>query len=339
MNYILFTFIFFIILFLYLHIFHHLKISKDLEVYSIVNPTKNELEEICDVRQPVVFTLEEPILTDINIEYVQKNYGAFDINIQNYEREDKNINYMENVPFIFNEAIEFLKLDADITNKGFISNKNKDFLEETTIIKKFKQNDYFLRPPLVSSCEYDLLFGCKNSITKLQYNLNYRNFFLCLDGSITIRVVSPTYKKYMDHKNNYLDFEFYSPINVWNIQDQYKNSFDKIKTMDIVLKKGDVVYIPAYWYYSIHFTELSTIASFNYRTYMNSIAISPELCIYFLQNQNVKRQTHRKYYNTVDEKQNTQNDEIEITQNDEIENTQNDEITRQIIEDKHIVQS
>lgn len=296
MNIFLFVFIFCLILFLYLHIFYHLKISRDLEVYSIVNPNKSKLEEICDIRQPVVFTLEDPFLNDVNLEYIQQNYGAFDVNVSSYETDDKlNNNYMDSVPFVMNEALEFLKLDAQDNKKGFISNKNKDFLQETTLVKKFKQNDYFLRPPMVSVCDYDIMIGSKNSNTKLLYELNYRNYFICLDGRVTIRVVSPTYKKYMNHQNNYLDFEFYSPLNVWDIQPQFKNDFDKVKTMDITLNKGDAVYIPAYWYYSIKFDELSSLASFKYRTYMNNIAILPELFMYFLQNNNVKRKTFINY--------------------------------------------
>lgn len=296
MNVFIFIFIFCLILFLYLHVFYHLKISNDLEVYSVVNPTKEKLEEICDIRQPVVFTLENPILTDIDLEYIQKNYGAFDINIINSEIDENNNNiYSDGLPFILNEAIEFLKIDADEDKKGFMSIKNNDFLQETTLIKKFKKNDYFLRPPLVSTCYYDIIFGCKNSTTKLLYDVNYRNYFMCLDGKITIRVVSPTYKKYMNHESNYLDFEFYSPLNVWNIQSQYKNQFDKVKTMDIVLNKGDIVYIPAYWYYSILFNDQSSIATFKYRTYMNTFAILPELSMYFLQNNNIKRKTFTNY--------------------------------------------
>jgi hypothetical protein len=305
MNIFLFIFIFCLILFLYLHVFYHLKISKDLEVYSVVNPNKTKLEEICNIRQPVVFTLEEPILKDLNLEHIQKNYGAFDVNVISYETDEtNNNNYMSSVPFILNEAFEFLNIDSEENNKGFISCKNKDFIQETTLIKKFKKDDYILRPPMVSVCDYDIIMGCKNSKTKLLYELNYRNYFMCLDGRVTIRVVSPTYKKYMDHQNNYLDFEFYSPLNVWDIQPQYKNDFDKVKTMDITLNKGDVAYIPAYWYYSIHFEDLSSLASFKYRTYMNNIAILPELCMYFLQNNNVKHKTYVKYDKNSENKRN-----------------------------------
>jgi hypothetical protein len=47
------------VLFLYLHIHFHLKRSNDLEVYEIDDPSKDKLEEICDIRQPVIFDFEE----------------------------------------------------------------------------------------------------------------------------------------------------------------------------------------------------------------------------------------------------------------------------------------
>ena len=47
-------FVFCVILFLYLHINYHLKCSNDLEVYTIERPSKDKLEEICDLRQPVI---------------------------------------------------------------------------------------------------------------------------------------------------------------------------------------------------------------------------------------------------------------------------------------------
>ena len=46
------------ILFLYIHIYFHLKTSDDLEVYEIDKPSKDKLEEICDLRQPVVFNFQ-----------------------------------------------------------------------------------------------------------------------------------------------------------------------------------------------------------------------------------------------------------------------------------------
>ena len=57
--------IFCIVLFLYIHINFHLKVSDDLEVYEIDQPSKEKLEEICDLRQPVIF------------DYDLGDYGSF----------------------------------------------------------------------------------------------------------------------------------------------------------------------------------------------------------------------------------------------------------------------
>ena len=48
-------FIFCLVLFIYLHIQFHLKTSEDLEMYEVEQPSKDKLEEICDLRQPVLF--------------------------------------------------------------------------------------------------------------------------------------------------------------------------------------------------------------------------------------------------------------------------------------------
>ena len=55
MNIILKLLIFCIVLFIYIHICFYLKTSDDLEVYEIEQFSKSKLEDICDLRQPVVF--------------------------------------------------------------------------------------------------------------------------------------------------------------------------------------------------------------------------------------------------------------------------------------------
>ena len=44
--------VFTVVLFFYLHIQFHLKTSNDLEVYELDSPSKETLEEVCDLRQP-----------------------------------------------------------------------------------------------------------------------------------------------------------------------------------------------------------------------------------------------------------------------------------------------
>ena len=57
------VFIFCLVLFIYLHIQFHLKTGEDLEMYEIEQPSKDKLEEICDLRQPVLFDFDSQKIT------------------------------------------------------------------------------------------------------------------------------------------------------------------------------------------------------------------------------------------------------------------------------------
>lgn len=295
MNYLISFFIFCLVLFLYLHIYYQLKTSNDLEVFTIQNPSKDKLEEICDIRQPVIFDFDSGEISEsCNLSFTDDTYNAFDIKIRDVNNRDKNSELY--IPLLFSEAIKLFQNDDE---KKYISENNSDFLEETGLVKTYKYNDSFLRPPLVSNCKYDFLCGSKNTCTPLRYNLNYRNFYYVTDGEIKLKLIVPQNSKYLYPEKDYENFEFLSPVNVWDVQNKYKADFNKVKVLDIVLKKGTMIYIPAYWWYSMKFEELSSIAVFKYRTYMNTVAILPEILMSILQKQNVKRETVQKVENSI----------------------------------------
>tara|TARA_A100001234_G_C12599366_1_gene374268 strand:- start:76 stop:924 length:849 start_codon:yes stop_codon:yes gene_type:complete len=264
-----------------------LKTSNDLEVFTIQNPSKNKLEEICDIRQPVLFDYNsEEILETCNFSFIDDTYSAFDIKIRDTKNTDKESE--KYIPLLFSEAIKLFQNDED---SKYITENNREFLDETGMVKTYKYNDSFLRPPLVSNCKYDLLCGSKNTTTPLRYNLNYRNFYYVTDGEITLKLIVPNNSKYLYPEKDYENFEFSSPVDVWNVQNKYRADFNKVKVLDLVLKKGSMIYIPAYWWYSIKFNTISSIAVFQYRTYMNTLAIMPDIMMSFLQSQNIKRES------------------------------------------------
>lgn len=283
--------IFCIVLFLYLHIYFQLKTSNDLEVYEIEQPSKEKLEEICDLRQPVIFDYQnESLLETCKLSQITEHYGAFDIKVRNVKEVDDNTDL--HIPVTLRAALSLFSGDKDAK---YVSEKNGDFLEETGMIKNYKYNDAFLRPPMVSNCFYDFLTGSQNTETVLQYSVNYRNFYLVTHGVIKIKLIPPKSARYLYPIEDYENFEFRSPLNPWVIQRQYKADFDKIKTLEIELTPGKIIYIPAYWWYSIKFVEpLSSICVFKYRTYMNTVAILPKLCMKTLQRQNTKREVVKK---------------------------------------------
>ena len=283
--------IFCIVLFLYLHIYFQLKTSNDLEVYEIEQPSKEKLEEICDLRQPVIFDYQnDSLLETCKLSQITEHYSAFDVKVRNVKEVDDNTDL--HIPVTLKAALSLLSGDKDAK---YVSEKNGDFLEETGIIKNYKYNDAFLRPPMVSNCFYDFLTGSQNTETILQYSVNYRNFYLVTHGIIKIKLIPPKSARYLYPVEDYENFEFRSPLNPWNIQRQYKADFDKIKTLEIELTPGKIIYIPAYWWYSIKFVEpLSSVCVFKYRTYMNTVAILPKLCMKTLQRQNTKREVVKK---------------------------------------------
>jgi hypothetical protein len=101
----------------------------------------------------------------------------------------------------------------------------------------------------------------------------------------------PWLKKHPDNlrKNviiNTVDYRFCDDIDFQKVITKY--GIENVKFIDIVVEKGNMIYIPPYWLYSIQFIETSTIISFKYRTYMNLLAILPHLFIQMLQLQNIK---------------------------------------------------
>ena len=327
-------FIFCVILFFYLHIQFHLKTSDDLEIYEIEQASKDKMEEICDLRQPVLFDLpsvedSDKISNTTNKQYLLDNYPVFEIKIR--DTYDTNLDSNMCVPLPLHLAA---KLFDEDTNSTYFSEGNTDFLQETGVIKNMSYNDEFLRPSLVSNCYYDILMASANVETPFRYDLNYRNYYIVTQGSVKIKLSPPKSIKYLYPISDYENFEFKSPVNPWAPQTKYKADFDKIKCLEIILTPGRFLFIPAYWWYTFKFERNTSISCFKYRTYMNNIAITPKICMYALQNQNVERKIAKQIDIKQLQKQNKEsNDSTSIDQLTNIpvlENNNNQEFHNEI---------
>jgi hypothetical protein len=297
MNIIYIILIFCSVLFLYLHIYFQLKTSDDLEIYEIDYPSKDKLEEICNLRQPVLFDYNnERLLESCQRKTILDTYGAFDVKIRNIKQSSDDNLY---VPIAFSNALSVIGGDTDM--KYMVEN-NADFLEETGLLKSYRYNDAFLRPAMVSHCSYDFTMAGEGLKTPFKYEINFRNYILVTEGSIKVKLAPPKSTKYLNPVNDYENLEFTSPINPWHVQSKYKADFDKVKCLDIRLKKGQILFLPAYWWYSIVFGKETSLCTFKYRTYMNTMAILPKLVMRLLQSQNVKRNNVKQ----VEEKDKTE---------------------------------
>jgi len=284
---IIFCFIFCIILFLYLHIQFHLKTSDELEIYEIDQVSKEKLEEICDLRQPVLLDGDEDLQKMIDATNKAKllnTYPIFEVKIidTQHQNNDDDIS----LPLHLQMAEKLFKED---TAGRYFSESNVDFLNDTGVVKNLSYNDSFLRPPLVSNRYYDVVIGSSGVETPFRYDLNYRNYYFVTQGTVNVKLSPPKSGRYLYPIMDYENFEFRSPINPWSPQTKYAADFDKIKCLDIVLVPGRVLFIPAYWWYSFKLGENSSMGCLKYRTYLNNVAISPHIFMYALQNQNVER--------------------------------------------------
>ena len=277
MNYLISFITFSIVLFFYIHINHHYKTSNDLEIYNIENPSRDRLEEVCNLKQPFVFKFYNEDLMDIfTFNYLSKKFGQFDINIRKIDDYDEDTELY--LPFS-------IKRSEKLFNKksSYITENNGDFISETGLIRYLNQNDENLKPPLCSNCFYDFIYGSNETCTPLRYSINYRNYILVTNGTAHIKLVCPEDKKYLNHEKDYDNFEFRSKLDLWKCGDE-----TKLRILDVTLNRGDIFYIPSYWWYTIKFNKNTNICTFQYRTYMNNIAILPELTLHFFQKQNTK---------------------------------------------------
>jgi hypothetical protein len=279
------VFIFCIVLFLYLHIQFHLKTSDELEVYEIEQYSKPKMEEICDLRQPVLFDLDITtcqIVDSTKKDTIIENYAAFEVKMRN--QNDPDMVTPDYLPLLLKEA---QKLCEEDKTSSYLSENNAEFLTETGVSKHFQYNDENLRPPMVSNCYYDFMFGAQDVITPFRYEINYRNYFMVNQGELRVKMSPPKNAKYLSERKDYETLEFVSPVNPWSPSAEHKADFEKVKCLEIVLKPGKCLHIPAYWWYSFKFNKDTGVSSCKYRTYMNNAAVSPHIGMYLLQNQNV----------------------------------------------------
>ena len=283
--------IFLIVLFLYIHINFYLTTSNYLEIYEVEFESKEKFEELCNLKQPLLirnFIFEDHhLLNNFNLTNINSSYGNFDIKL--YTKENNSIP----VYIDLNKALEIFKSD---NSSNYLSENNNDFLTESSLIKNLSTIDNLLRPYGVFTIDYDIILGSSNSCTSFKYTLKPRNFLYVIDGTADITLTIPDNKKYLHIEKDYINNEFYSTIDIYNVTDNFIKDYNKIKFMKIVLNKGELLYIPSYWFYSIKLTTTETnIINFKYETYTSVVSILPTIIQSYLQNKNIKNNFLKLY--------------------------------------------
>jgi hypothetical protein len=226
-----------------------LKKGDDMEIYEIDYTNITDLNKSANLKQPIIFEFSNFVstLNDYSLKFLAAEYGSFDVFIK--EPEDYHSDRLVNTVVIDLAAAESL-VKTDTSSK-YYSNQNHSLIYETGLDKYFKQIDKYLQPMFSVFSKYDVMFGSAGTTTPLTYHTYERRFIYVNGGKISVKMTPWRSNKYMVVNKDYENYEFTSPLSVWNPQDKYRAGFQKMKFLDFVVHSGNILYIPPFWYYSI----------------------------------------------------------------------------------------
>ena len=325
MNYFLTFCIFTIILFLYIHIVGEFARSEDLEIYEMDYIDNKQFQEVCNIKQPVLFEfkqIEPQIFQDMHIQTLG-NSTKDDLKIidsNDYWKNDESVDYIS-IPF--QTAHKLMETDS---NSHFFTEHNEIFMEENRLDQKLKHLDEYFKPYGTIQTQSDFLMGSKSCAGPMQYHTDYRHLVGVVSGKIHIKMTPWKSSKYLSPIKDFEKYEFKSPINVWKPQEQYMNDYEKIKFLEFDILAGYVLYIPPYWWYSIKYSDEPDSCAFTrtYNTIINRIANIPDIGMYMLQQQNITKKTVKTMQFSAASDQSTNSESIqeqspEIIQEPEIQ--------------------
>jgi len=285
MNFVSFI-IFIIVLFLYLHITSEWKQSQDLEIYEMDFESNGQLQEVCNVKQPVLFefkSVSPQFFEKMRVEYFLEKNGVQDVNVKDIDDYVK-LTSVDSIVVPFQTAHSLLKSDP---RSHLILDDNADFIEDCSHLTDYRALDTYLKPPMSVRTKYDFCMGSEKSYTPLKYHNHSRHYCIVSQGKIHVKMTPWKSSKYMNATHDYENYEFFSNINPWKNMES-----EKIKFVEFDVHEGDVLYVPPYWWYSYQYTSYDTVVcTATYNTLMNMVANAKHWALYFFQQQNIQQKT------------------------------------------------
>ena len=156
-----------------------------------------------------------------------------------------------------------------------------------------------LRPPFICNSSYDLMIG-SGCYTPIKYGVACKHYLIPVESDLQIKLVPPRYNCFLNIQKDYEYFQFVSSENLWT--DKFNK---KIKSITFYVKVGQCLLIPPYWSYTLHFPSPNIVLSLSYYSLMNLVSVTPDLTMYFFQQQNIKYKTACQIIKPVHEETNT----------------------------------
>jgi mannose-6-phosphate isomerase-like protein (cupin superfamily) len=293
------TFLIFIVLFfLYVHITAHYKKNEDLEIYEMDFTTNHDLQDVCNVKQPIIFDFRAccPELFEkdgINLDKICEKYDKFLVKVK-----DSNdywampvIEVVDAVPLSLGNYRTLAMTDS---RARYYTDGNEFFMEDSGLQSTVEKVDEYLKPNYTVHKTYDILTGSAGTCMPMQYHNHFRRFLIVTSGHIHVKMTPWKSSKYLHPITDYENYEFRSLTNVWNPtankSEKIRADYDRIQFEEFDVHAGYVLYIPPYWWYSVKFADNANTVFINatYDSAITMIADSADLARHFLQLQSNK---------------------------------------------------
>ena len=281
MSFLINILVFFIVLIFYLQLAEQHKKNNDLEVYQLDHIERKDMHDYCRLKLPIVINYN-----NVNPDFVSRINKQDVLASLRYLQIKNEDDFYKEIPD--NSYVEMDMKNANIlfetsSNEPYYTEKNDEAIQSCPLQKAFKSNDFMLKPDMNVVTEYDVMFGIENTHTPFRYHTQQRKFICCHEGSVSIKMSSWESSDLLNATHDYENYDFRSPIRVWNPQPQWIANMKQMETLDIVLEKGCMLYIPSFWWYSIKFEQDSLISSCQYSSLMNCIYNIPSWVLHYIQ--------------------------------------------------------
>ena len=275
MNYLNILVTFLVVLFIYIHIQFQLSHSSERETYVLDIPVTIPIEEIFELKQPVIMHLyEQGVLSLLSKNILCEDLPKFDMSVYDNTRELTHAHILSSTKatkdLFYNDKESKYYTER---NHGFINN-----LAPNSPFKDIIYRHRLLEPPLCSRKTYDIMFGSNNAVTSTQYSIMYRNIFTVTKGKLHVKMMHPDIAQ--EHKifvkPNYTDMSFFTEekVDLWG--DKYH------ETIELQVKEGDTLSIPPYWLYSFRYEDETFVVCSQFNSYMTEIATFQHTSLYWI---------------------------------------------------------
>ena len=123
----------------------------------------------------------------------------------------------------------------------------------------------------------------------MKSKISKRSLLYVNSGSVSVKMYPWYNKKYVSGVMDDYRLE-YKSLSGWS----WCSVNEKMRSLELELKEGMMLYIPCYWLYALKSEEMSLITNYSYDTMFSLLSQLPRIIKQNLQKQNIKRITLNK---------------------------------------------